>query len=612
MCGFAGWVGKSEPSRVSRRADELETALRLLDHRGPESSRSLISHGTSATAALGAVRLRIIDLRPEADMPMTLPNRSATLVYNGELYNTEELRSTLISRGHRFTGTSDTECILHLYEEHRETPEAMLPLLRGMFAFAIWDPTLSRLFAARDRVGIKPLWYMAGKDEIVFASEARALGRSGLALAGLDSKIACAYIRWGVVPGDRSILGGVKRLSAGCCLTWRDGETKVHTWWAPDFTPLHALEDPSVAVRAARAALSDSVARHLIADRPVGIFLSGGTDSLVVATLAASAGAPMALTLSFPDDPNLDETPAAAAAANRLGLSHETVGVSDAEIAGLVPSFLQSLDSPSMDGLNSWLVCRAARQAGLVVALSGLGADELVGGYPTFDLIPKVLRVAQAGAVLPDRVRARLARVAVTRKMGSRLGRILDAQPHMDDAYRAVRGLFSQYDLRNSPRAPDAPAFSSLPPHHHDAVTALEISHFLGHQLLPDTDSVSMSHSLEVRVPMIDDAVVATVLAIPAGTRAHLRKSLLLSAAEISETPRKRPFSLPMRRWLLGPLRHMLDEGLLSNTLPFADEISDADRRRLHDAFLRGQVEWTRPWSIVVLRLWPGLNGISA
>ena len=327
----------------------------------------------------------------------------------------------------------------------------------------------------------------------------------------------------------------------------------------------------------------------------------------MVATVAARhTKALRTFTVSFPDL-GTGEGEQAAAMASTLGSQHDTVPVTGAEVASDLETILSSMDQPTVDGVNTWLVCRAARQAGLVVALSGVGGDELFGGYPTFGFVPRVQRMTSMLRYLP--ARAAIARLAGRRSPGGRGARILGADPGVTGAYRAVRGLFSPGEVGPGPLAWNLP--SDLPPDVRDAVTVLESSSYMREQLLRDTDQMSMAHSLEVRVPLLDDRFVRTALSVPASIRTEAGKALLARAGGLGSVPAKRPFALPFERWMRGPLRPDVEDALLSGSLPFADRVPAALRTRVWEGFLAGKIHWSRPWAIAVLRRWPGANGIS-
>jgi asparagine synthase (glutamine-hydrolysing) len=364
------------------------------------------------------------------------------------------------------------------------------------------------------------------------------------------------------------------------------------------------------AVEVVRAALVDSVRRHLVANRPVGVFLSGGVDSRAMATLAAADGDPLALTVTFPET-GRDEGDAASEAARRIGARHARVPVTGREVADQLPRLLASMDQPTHDGVNIWVVSQAARAAGLVVALSGLGADELFGGYPSFRMVPDAHAAGRVLSALPRRLRARAATVVGARNPGGRFSRLLFSPGGYAGAYAAVRGFFPELATEAQAQAPDDDSTlgegGSADPR--DQVTLLEMTRYLPNQLLRDTDQMSMSHSLEVRVPMLDDVLVRVALRLPPDRRAASGKSLLAQAARVGRSPEKKPFLLPFDTWLRGPLRTQVREALLSEELPFGDLVSTSFRRRVWETFENGRTHWSRPWALAVLRLWPAANG---
>lgn len=606
MCGIAGWVGAHE---INRREQQVRTAIRLLHHRGPDASGVRTFRG-ARSCVLGAVRLRILDLSIAADQPMSNDSQTIWVAFNGELYNVEELRRELQANGRVFATRSDTECLLHLYEEEEGNARRILARLRGMFGFAIWDRTHERLLLARDRLGIKPVHWVPLGDGIAFASESRSLSSSGLATGEPDGQAIAQYLAWGSVAAPMTIFAGVSKLLPGQYLEWAGGAPVIARWWTPSACADPALSNPEDAELWVRDALKDSVSRHLVADRTVGIFLSSGIDSTAVATVAATFGRQRALTVTFPDDGvDFDEGDAAAETARDLGIAHELVPVLSSEIEAMFVLALQALDQPTTDALNSWIVCRAAAEAGLVVALSGLGGDEVFGGYPTFRQLRPVLAASRLANVFPFVARKPLADLVSARRPGGRLSHVLTAEHGVTGAYAAIRRLFSDADLRRLGLQPPA----GLPPAMQrggDEISRLELTNFMANQLLADVDSVSMAHSLEVRLPLIDDVFLERALAVPAAVRLAPGKQLLSRAAAVGDR-RKRPFAMPFDTWLGGPLRPMIEEGVTSADLPFGDLISPKGRCDLWKAYVDGRVHWSRPWSLAVLRLWPAANGFD-
>jgi asparagine synthase (glutamine-hydrolysing) len=410
---------------------------------------------------------------------------------------------------------------------------------------------------------------------------------------------------WGVVPGPGTILAGVHELPPGSFLDWHRGTVRLQRWWSPEVTPDELLAKD--AVRLVRGALSDSISRHLVADRPLGAFLSGGIDSGAVVTMAAKAGAVRALTVTFPDAH--DEGDAAAELAEKVGARHDRVPVTGAEVAASMPDILRAMDQPTSDGVNSWIVCRATKQAGLVVALSGLGGDELFGGYPSARLVPRLARITGILAAIPAGVKARATGLAEGRMPGSRLGRTLTSPGGYAGAYQAVRSILPPLSPNGMHHQLTSALGTTAAPQ--DRVMLLEMAHYLPNQLLRDTDQMSMAHSLEIRVPLLDDSMVNVALALPAAVRTQPGKALLAQAANIERPKAKRPFALPFEHWMRGPLKETVKEGLLSHELPFGDTVPFEFRRRLWEAFEAGRTHWSRPWAMAVLRLWPAANDFS-
>lgn len=605
MCGLVGWAGPGAS------AEAIGRGVAALDHRGPDASGvQTIEGGAGSTCVLGSVRLRIIDLSPEGDQPMSTPDGSVSVAFNGELYNHLELRAWLSGRGHAFRSGTDTEDLLYAYLESAERLERFPGRLRGMFAFAIWDASRSRLVLVRDRLGIKPLYLAdAPGGGIAFSSEVRALVRAGVVPAEPDPASVRGYLLRGVVPAPGTILEGVRELAPGSMAIWEPGRPlQVRRWWEPSIEP-----DPAVAsdpVAALRTSLEDSVARHLVADRPAGIFLSSGVDSGAIATVAARQGSVRTFTVTFPDMGD-DEGDQASELASLLGAEHQRVPVTGGDVAGWVHEVLADMDQPTHDGMNSWLVCRAAHEAGLVVALSGLGGDELFGGYATFEQVPKVARLRSLSGLVPRPIRDAIGRRIASRTPGDKITRILGAPRGVEGAYGAVRGLFSPIELGLGPDAGTRRGMGGASEEMdvRDAVTLLEATRYMHDQLLRDTDQMSMAHSLEVRVPLLDDDVVATALATPAAQRTRPGKQLLVEASGLPIVHAKRPFALPVDRWIAGPLKETVREGLLSESLPFSDLVPVALRRNLWDAVASGRGHWSRPWAVTALRLWPGAQG---
>lgn len=601
MCGIAGVVGHTNNDEAAAAVRSMVAAI---DHRGPDANgvRKLTGpRGESAT--LGAVRLRIIDLDPSADQPMANADGTVWTVFNGEIYNFRELRSELISNGHRFATASDTECLVHLYTQYCGDVAKIASRLRGMFAFAIFDVEKGRLVVARDRLGIKPLYWTRARSGFAFASEQRALLQAGFARPTTSATAVSNYLAKGVFSNGLNAFDNVQTLGPGRALVWEDGQTNELTWWRPQFEADQEMSDSAIAQERIRAALQDSVDRHLVADREIGIFLSSGTDSSAVATLAARSGRQRTLTVRFPDEAELDEGQEAAARASQLGLQHTEVPITGQDALAALQPFLTSLDSPSTDAFNNWLVCRAARQAGLVVVLSGVGGDELFAGYRTFSQVPRLAAALPFLNVLPKSVRQAFAAAMRTNGRTRASARALAGAQGMSGAYHATRRLFDDTEIATlGLPAPTLFGSESLP-RNIDSVTLLELGSYLHDQLLRDTDTTSTAHSLELRVPLLDDEVVTTAFSLPASVRRN-GKELLARAAGLGPVAAKRTFTLPIDTWMRGPIAPFLRESLLDNGLPFTELLPESFRIKTLNDFNTRRTHWSKVWAVAVLRRW--------
>ncbi len=325
--------------------------------------------------------------------------------------------------------------------------------------------------------------------------------------------------------------------------------------------------------------------------------------------IVAKSGAVRALTVTFPDAN--DEGDAAHQLATQVGAQHDRVAVTGVEVAAAMPEILGAMDQPTSDGVNTWIVCRATKQAGLVVALSGLGGDELFGGYPSSRLVPRLALITSLLALVPLKLKARAASLVENRTPGSRLARALASTGGYAGAYQAVRSLLPQTNMSANGMGHQLRVALGTSVNSQDRVMLLEMAHYLPNQLLRDTDQMSMSHSLEIRVPILDDSMVKVALALPATVRSQPGKALLAQAANVEWPNVKRPFALPFEQWIRGPLRDTVMEGLLSNELPFGELVPVEFRKRLWHSFEAGRTHWSRPWAVAVLRLWPSANGFS-
>ena len=584
-----------ENAEESARAVRRMTAA--LVHRGPDEDGFLIAPHAAPRVALAMRRLSIIDL-PGGTQPIFNETGDVAVFQNGEIYNFHSLRAELESFGHVFRTKSDTEVIVHGYEQWGD---ACAEHLRGMFAFALLDMRgAPRVLLARDRLGIKPLYYSIRNGALFFASEVRALLASGciprrISAGGLDS-----YLLFGSVCEPMTLVEDVFSLLPGHRVSVSASENLAHARQEPYWTFGEAASQKSTDMPATleaagaklRPLLNDAVACHLIADVPLGIFLSSGLDSSAIVALASAAQSGLhTFTVVFSEQ-EFSEAEPARATAKHFGTHHEELLLDGAEMLAHLDDAVDALDQPSMDGINTYFVSGAARRAGLKVALSGLGGDEIFGGYSTFASGPQAVRVAALGKKFPRGVRGATAS-AVGRAGGGRgdagrklaaLWRNSDALPHpyyfmrtlyTPDHVTALRGTgaLSGNDLPwrswMKETAREAAQLDSF-----NAISCLETRSYMVNTLLRDTDSVSMAHSLEVRVPLLDHLLVEFVSRLPETVKVKrgVNKALLVEALkgllpEGVVKQRKRTFTFPWERWLRGSLASRVSAGI-SNMAP--------------------------------------------
>ena len=622
MCGIAGFVGAGRRAVIERAIQAMTAAQR---HRGPDDGGiALATAGSSRFAALGSRRLAIIDKSPAGRQPMTNGVASALVVFNGEIYNFRALRAELTGAGYAFQSHTDTEVVLHGYDAWGI--EGLLQRLRGMFAFAIWDVRRRAMVLARDRLGEKPLYYALTHGRFLFASELRALIASGMAECSLSAAGTYAYLALGSVPAPLTIADPVRALEPGQYGVFAAGHLDLKRYWSLEEATslrLSAQVSENDAVEHLRTMVTEAVAMRTMSETPVGIFLSGGIDSTAVLAAARSAGGSGRLrahTLVFPDEPG-GELSWARLAAQRSDVKLIEHPLTARNFSDELPRLAGAIDQPSIDGINTYFIAKYARAAGTVVALSGLGGDELFGGYDSFTRVPALLR---AGAALGGIARAGglLTRLLNHGNGSSRTARVweyLTGEPSVARAYFAVRGLMSdavaatlldpefcatgrcQFNIFGY--LGSVPGIKTDAP---SAVSMLELQVYMHNQLLRDTDVMSMAHGVEVRCPLIDHELVEFAAALPAAWKFQgPPKGLLLRALGdwIPEELARRPkagFTLPFASWLRRDLTGTIGEILHSPD----DVIDQSGAIALWAAFKRGRIHWSRLWAVVMLRLW--------
>jgi asparagine synthase (glutamine-hydrolysing) len=606
MCGICGIA-----STAALDSERLSRMSGTLVHRGPDSAGEFVDR----TVALGARRLSIIDLET-GDQPIANEDGACHVVQNGEIYNYADLRRELERAGHSFRTHGDTEVLVHAYEEWGTSfPER----LRGMFALAIWDARRRRLLLARDRYGIKPLYYRLGDDEIAFASELRALPQGEIDLDALE-----AFLAFNSIPAPLTIFREIRKLPPGHLLLWQDAHFEIVRYARPAPVPVDELRDDEEAelLEELRARLRDSVRAHLVSDVPVGVLLSGGVDSAALAALAAQeSGEPLrTFSVGF-EERSFDELADARLVARRYGTDHHEL-VLRPDAALLLPRLADAFDEPFADSsaLPTYLVSELAA-AHVKVALSGEGGDELFGGYYTY-----------AADLLADRVAplARLARPAVELLPSSNARASFDYKakrfvraahlpplerhhgwkeifgPEARAALTGERSTFDPVDLLRA-RYRETDGADRLA-----RLQDVDFGIYLVDDLLVKTDRASMAHSLEARVPFLDPAVTNFAFALPARHKVRrLAKKVLLRRAVAPLLPReivtgrKRGFSIPAAAWLRGDLEPFARDTLAPTTIRRQGLLRPEAVTDVLDRHVRGEEDLSRQlWGLLAFTLW--------
>ena len=605
MCGIAGGGGFA-PEQLRTAVGVMCTQMQA---RGPDDE-GVESFG-EGHVCLGNRRLAIIDPSPAGHQPMVHPETGQAIAFNGMIYNFRELAAQLEAEGERFTSDCDTEVILRAYA--RYGPDCVHHL-RGMFAFAIWDPRTREVFLARDRLGIKPLYYAEPEGRLLFSSHVRAILATGLVERRLSAAGVRSFLATGAVADPLTIADGVLSLEAGHRARWSaTGGLRVERWWAP---PAHAdyagsRED---AVRELRERLEEAVRCHLVSDAPLGIFLSGGVDSSLMAGLAArQTDHVRTVSVVFDDDPAFSEERYQRLVADKLGVENVAVSLTGDDLLRRADRAFGAMDQPTIDGLNTLAVSSAAAEAGLKVALSGLGADELFNGYGHVDRVRRLERAralpAPVGRVVGRGVTA-VRKDSASKKMALWLGGELPR----GRSYELLRSLYLPTDLGRLMRSPAAngiprPDALNGSGDVFNEVSSLDVTNYMRNMLLRDTDAMSMSVSLEVRVPFVDNELVDWTLRLPGALKDGERKALLVDATrdvlpEEIFTRRKQGFVLPIERWLRSSLHDEVQTAVTAPHAGVAELVDTAAATGEWERFLGGDATWHRPWALYALERW--------
>jgi asparagine synthase (glutamine-hydrolysing) len=625
MCGIAG-IATLGPAEALRPA--AERMVLAMSHRGPDSQ----GVQCLGPCLLVNARLAIIDLNERGRQPMSSGDGNLWITYNGESYNARELRAELERLGHQFRSTTDTEVVLHLYQQYGE---CFVEKLRGMFALAIWDMHARKLFLARDRLGIKPLYLYNSAKQLVFGSEIKALLASGLVPKQLDPAGLRAFLQLGHIPQPWSAIRGVTPLAPGHIGIWRDGEWRTEAYWTLD-PHSSATPPPKQLVANLAEVLLDATRSHLVSDVPVLLFLSGGTDSACLAAAARNAGAQnlSAMTVGF-GEAEFDETELSRRTARALNIPHQVVTLDGSRVAADLDHAIWALDQPSVDGLNSYWISKLAAEAGFKVALSGQGGDELFGGYKSLAWFERFTSVARWARPLSATLFGRILKQQALPFRWRKLSYLIGADDPFVASQMAVKVLFLEHDVDSllSPplsknghhaEAQNHLAYWSKFVEREDLLERLgfmDIHTHLEPRLLRDLDATSMAHSIEVRPVFLDHRLVEFLLTVPSETRIH-QKRLLLDAAKIFlpenllqdlQLRRKRTFTFPFKRWITRDLRRTMQETFSQQRLRGLRVLEFAAVDDLWRRYERSEtsVGWSRIWSLFVLERWCEIMQVS-
>ena len=615
MCGIAGSFNWPEA--------DVSAMVQAMHHRGPDDSGGF----RDGPCVMGMSRLAIIDTSKAGHQPMLWKNEVA-LVFNGEIYNHAELRADLRSRGRLFSSESDTEVVLQLYLSEGE---AFVQRLRGMFAIAIYDrrpgPGREILLLARDPFGIKPLLVASDGDRIVFASELRSLLASGVISPKFDYQAVRQLLMRGAVVQPRTLLAGVHMLMPSTLMRITASHREEQTFWkpAPNIRSEVSTASYEEQVDLVEAELMRCVKEQMVADVPLGAFLSGGLDSsIVVGLMSRYADRPVrTFSVGFgPEAAELDETEDAVAVAAALGAEHRRIEITDEFVADHIEHFADDLDQPSVDGLNSWLVSQAAAPH-VKVALSGTGGDELFAGYPWFASMQQIFSDEGVSGSQSGVLSLLLSRFANGPRSGSFVGRFASQYRHFDPATAARLLGGTAEDMEFFDIVDMEPSDELLEARVLDRTSVLCLRTYTLNQLLRDIDATSMAHSLEVRVPFLDPSLLDLALSLPEASRLSrsdpaaepgsyralgTKKILLDVASRLIPfdlgTRAKRGFSLPIDRWLRGPMRETLEATLRSPPASLAEHLDPRQLCAVLEDFLAGRIHWGRPWILLILTIW--------
>ena len=630
MCGIAGIFDNNSKKSSESLTKGLQMMLDAIKHRGPDDrGEKKIGPKNGINIYLGHQRLSIIDPSQGGHQPMSNKDSTLWISTNSEIYNYRELKDDL-EHEYNFRSKSDTEVLLRSYEVWGLD---CLKKIRGMFAFAIWDDTNNKLILARDRIGIKPLYYFSKNNIFIFSSELRAILASKIDKPGINPTGIFQYLSYGRMGSIDSILDSIMELPPGHFLVADKHGIKVQKYWDP-FSENKLEQSPTKIVQQIGSCLDEVARQHLVSDAPIGAFLSGGIDSsAVVSMITSNTHTPIqTISVTF-QDKDYDESKYSSLFADRLGTKHHELLLSERDLIENLSPALASMDQPTVDGINTYMISQAAKNMGLKVALSGLGGDELFAGYNSFSLVPRLNKIKKILNSLPTGLRKQLSNLA-SRLMppsdkSAKLNHLIKGQYNGAHVYFLFRSLFCEQELgslfsdplilkkeitKNLNHTQELiDSHSELSPV--DLVSYLEMTHYMSTTLLRDTDMMSMAHGLEIRVPLLDHKLVELMFSIPSNMKIKqgipkplLVNSLTRKLPEFIVRRKKMGFTLPFEVWMRGEMRPEIESVLLSRSEKLPDFISQDGVKKIWSNFLDKRCSWSRPWSLYVLKKWIDKN----
>lgn len=621
MCGITGIAGLNDQDLAAQALSKMTHAIA---HRGPDSTGTWFG----PAIALGHRRLSILDTSARGNQPMEDVQKRFVLIHNGEIYNFSAVRSQI---DYPYSTETDTEMILAAWAEWGP---ACLPRFAGMFAFAIYDRMEEKLFIVRDRLGIKPIYYHIEDGRLLFASEIRAILASGLVNPKIERSNIPGYLCYQTVYGLGTIAQDVSMLPPGHYGVWEKGKFSVHQWWNIWENANHSSKtmSPAEIKQEVRTLLDQAIQRRMISDVPIGAFLSGGIDSSAIVALMARASEQPIDTFSIVfEEKEYDESTWSNLIAKKYNTRHHPILLKPSDFLEALPAALKAMDHPSGDGINSYVVSGLTRNAGVTVALSGLGGDELFGGYPIFTQLPQL---QQKGLLkLPLPIRKLIAGLYGSLKKGRQAEKITSLlrvpEANLDEVYKIFRTIYTWQDLQKVFKLEDGfahPLHSILSDNAAirrqlpslSQIGGLEIQSYTGSVLLRDADQMSMAHALEVRVPFFDHDLVEFVMGISDEVKqpTYPKRLLVESLGDLLPNElvhrKKMGFVFPWEHWLRNALRGFCEQ-----------RIQSLDQRKLigPEGYLigiwkqylksEGPWLWTHIWLPVVLEEWIQNNNIT-